>query len=160
MKRFALALVTLLTAIGLTLAVAPAPAQAAYGGDCTPGGYFCLYQWTLFGSPTTNARWQTSINNIFQHPNGCLTIPPAVWANGDPVNDNSGSMQFIGTAYWHNYNVKVFNWTGCNPGGGYFILGADTTSLQGDLHDRLYTVNSPGYSAYHSITSIQISFAG
>lgn len=156
LKRIARGIAALLTTLGLTLAVAPTPAHAIYGGDCGYGGTICLYQWINYGSPD-GTRWQSTIYNIYTHTNGCLNISPAVWSNGDPINDNSASMQLLGTVYWAPYTIWFYNWVNCNPGGGAFAFTANSIQQRPDLRSVSYLLNDPGYSAYHSITSIQVT---
>jgi hypothetical protein len=154
MKKLFAALVVAAT-LGL-LGVAQ-PAQAASGGACSNNA-FCLYQWADFGAQVANDRWQTSFNNINNHANRCINIPPATWANGTGVADNSGSMAWNGSAEWADWSIAYFNWTNCQTGGGWGETGY--LSGGGNLYNLSAYVypSKPTISLYHTITSIQINY--
>ncbi len=140
----------------LGVGAAASPAQAASGGACSLNS-FCLYQWTDFGTQVANDRWQTSFANILGHSNRCINIPPATWANGTGVSDNSGSMAWYGSATWGTYSIAYFNWTNCQTGGGWgetgYLTGGGNLS---NLNSYVYPT-APSISLYHTITSIQIN---
>lgn len=151
-------LLTILTTSVLFLGgaeLSPRPASASYGGDCAFNA-ICLYQWVNYGSPD-GTRWQSSLNNIWSHTAGCLNIPPALWSNGDDVNNNSAALQLIGTSTWGHYGVFFYNWVECNPAGGVVEYSGGSVLQEYDLHNRVYTLNNPpAYTLYHSITSIKV----
>jgi len=161
MRTRLLALLTAaLLAVGVGLAD-PTPALAADGGDCSANS-FCLYQWMDLGAPVAGKRWQSSLQNIYNHSGHCLSIPPATWANGDNVSDNSGSLEwYFDRDLWGSAAIAVYNWTGCNPGGGSFYISNNNPGpISGgaifNLSDYYYPQTS--ISLYHTITSISVTF--
>lgn len=117
--------------------------------------FICLYQWVNYGS----GQWYSSFNNIYQHTNNCLTIPPATWPNGTNVSDNSGSIVVNGDTaggnVWQHYTLYVFNWVNCNSDGGVDSFNLVGPSQIDDLSIAHY-VNVPSISLYHTITSIEL----
>jgi hypothetical protein len=158
-KRIAAILAALGLAIGGGLAVAT-PAQAISVYDCASRS-ICLYQWTGYGGPAPEGsagRWQSSIQNIWNHANGCvnLTAPAAYWPNGDHVWDNSASAITNDDSQWDDYDVIFYNWANCagnGSSGGFLAISLDGTTLLSNLNN--YGI-APGITAYHTITSVQI----
>jgi hypothetical protein len=151
-----------LLAVGVGLAN-PTPAHAAFGGDCSRNS-FCLYQWKDQGTQVAGNRWQTSLQNIYNHPGHCLSIPPAKWANGTSVSDNSGSLALsFDKNQWGSAIITIYNWTGCNPGGGSYYFSQDTEfphpyggGIMFDLSLHVYPQTSITF--YHTITSISVRY--
>lgn len=112
---------------------------------------FCLYQWLNFGA----GKWQTSYANILLHTNNCITITPAVWPNGTPVSDNSGSMISNGNSFWpaDTYYGVVYDSGNCNSGAGSAGWNTDRVNTYPDLRNVLLLV---GTNAYHKISSVAI----
>lgn len=154
-RLFAL-LATALLAVGISLSGAT-PAMAAAGGTCNQNS-ICLYQWINFGAQISGDRWQSSLYNINTHPNHCLNLSPAAWANGTPVNDNSGSLQWrINQDLWVGHTIFIYNWVNCNNEGGFGFWGIDSNhdSLSwADLHYDHWALNT--IPLYHTITSIAV----
>lgn len=148
---------TVLMAVGIGLSGAN-PAQAAAGGTCAMNS-FCLYQWTNYGAQVSGDRWQSSLNNIHNHPAHCLNLSPATWNNGTPVNDNSGSVQWRANAQTSYGQIMVFNWINCNPNGGWAMLMAagnwDEYNYN-NLSTLTWTGTNTNVSLYHTITSIMV----
>lgn len=142
----------ILTALAVSLLIlAPAaPASAATIQGC-PSQSICLYQAQNFAQD----RWQTSLNNVYQHTNMCLNIPNAQWSNGTPVADNSASLVVNNNdaaSPWIYYNVYVHNWANCNSGGGVRLFQPSVQQV-GYLSAFPYDT---GASMYHTITSIEL----
>jgi hypothetical protein len=160
--RFPALLAAALLAVGIGI-VKPTPALAADGGKCSMNS-FCLYQWRDFGAQVAGDRWQSTLQNIYNHPNHCVNIPPAKWANGTSVADNSGSAQYnLDVDEWGSAVITVYNWAGCNPGGGsyYFQNDRDTPGPgSGAFYYNLnvYTYPRTSITLYHSITSISVRY--
>jgi hypothetical protein len=159
-------LLTLLTAALLAVGVSlanPTPALAAYGGDCAVNS-FCLYQWRDLGTQVAGNRWQSSLQNIYNHPGHCLNLPPAKWANGTNVSDNSGSLEYrLSESGWRGSVITAYNWTNCNPGGGSFYFQNDREgpgpgwgATFHNLSVETYSQNS--ITLYHTITSISVTY--
>jgi hypothetical protein len=154
-RLFAL-LATVLLAAGVSLSGAT-PALAAAGGTCSPNS-FCLYQWTGCGAQVAGDRWQSSLYNIYNHPNHCLNIPPATWDNGTPVADNSGSLQWrVNQDLWAGHTIVVYNWANCNQGGGWaFWVPESSGSSYSNANLSSLTWIQTNITLYHTITSIAV----
>jgi hypothetical protein len=157
-KKAAGSVIALVLIVAGAVLAAAVPAQADTIHS-TPADTFALDQWVNYGG----GHWQTSFYNIHLHSAGgitsCMNIAPATWpTNGDDITDNSASMVVNGEPYpdaWSNYTVYVFNWTNCNPDGGYDSFpGSEDTGLP-DLSQPYY-VNNTSIHLYHTITSIEL----
>ncbi|GIM97333.1 peptidase inhibitor family I36 protein [Paractinoplanes toevensis] len=147
---------TVLLGVGVSLSGA-APALAAAGGTCSANS-FCLYQWTGFGAQVAGDRWQTSLSNIYNHPNHCLNIAPATWDNGTAVADNSGSLQWrVNQDLWVGRTIEVFNWVNCNPGGGWgFWFPESVGSSYSNSNLSTLKWVQTDITLYHTITSVAV----
>jgi hypothetical protein len=143
----------------LTVGLAAAPAEAGTFEGC-PINSFCLYQALGYAQN----RWTTSLNNIYQHDtNGitsCMNIAPATWPNnGGAINDNSAGVVNNNAEGlpWTGFDTYVFNWTNCNPDGGYQYFPGTTAGISGygDLRPIYYT-GGCGCTEYHAYTSIEL----
>ena len=154
-RLFAL-LATVLLAVGISLPFA-GPALAAAGGTCSANA-FCLYQWTNYGALVAGDRWQSSLYNIYNHPNHCLNIAPAQWDNGTAVADNSGSLQWRVTQdLWVGRSIQVFNWVNCNPNGGWgYWYPSSVGSSYGSPNLSGLTWIGADITLYHTITSVAV----
>ena len=134
-----------------------APAQAAAGGACAQNA-ICLYQWVDYGAQVSGNRWQSSLQNIYDHPNHCLNLSPATWANGTPVNNNSGSLQWKTNSVWWQYSIiGVYDSANCAGAGLSLGWQVDTVPDQYNYNNlnnlKFYNSSVP---LYHNITSIQV----
>lgn len=147
-KWFAAALLVSLLGVG----AAASPARAATVQGC-PGQSLCLYQAQGFAQE----RWQTSLNNVYQHTNMCLNIPNAQWSNGTPVADNAGSLVVNNNdpaSPWIYYNVYVHNWANCNGGGGYRLFQPSVQQVA--YLSAMPYIPDTGQALYHTITSVEL----
>lgn len=151
--RVSLLIAAILAALGISIAESPAMASVQHGcADST----FCAYQAKNEGQEI----WHTSLYNIHLHTDGgvasCLDIPPAKWSNGTNVADNTGSAVLNDNTdiAWSAYDVYVYNWTDCNPGGGYYIFHGSGVVTLSDLSVDFYA-GAPTVSLYHTITSVR-----
>jgi hypothetical protein len=125
---------------------------------------FCLYQWRDRGTQVAGNRWQSSLQNIYNHPGHCLNIPPAKWANGTSVSDNSGSLQYrLDESQWGSAIITVYNWTGCNPGGGSYYFQNDREGPGPGSGLVIFNLSVERYpqtsiTLYHTITSISVTY--
>lgn len=143
-------------AVGISLSGA-SPALAAAGGTCSQNS-FCLYQWIDYGAQVSGDRWQSSLYNINIHPNHCLNLSPATWANGTPVNDNSGSLQWrVNQDVWVGHTILVYNWINCNQDGGFGFWTVDSNPDAYSISNlsNITWVNN-NITLYHTITSIAV----
>lgn len=148
-KRIGLIFSLIIALLGVS-----APVQAAPYLGCNDSSV-CLTQARNF----QQNMWQSSLNNVHLHTSGgvssCLNLAPATWANGTPVTDNSGSVIVNNRtdAAWTQYNVYLFNWVNCNPGGGYdFYTGGSLMSVP--YLDQHFFIGAPSISEYHAFTSV------
>lgn len=147
----------LMLAAGFTVAT---PAQAAFGGLCSANS-FCLYQWTGLGAQVENNRWQSSYGNFIGHSGGCIDLSGPTWANGTPVNNNSGSLMWRTTVGgWEQYAITVFNWANCNTAGQWEVIGylgsAGSQFSYDNLSNYDYSDSGSAITLYHTISSISI----
>lgn len=130
------------------------PASAADGGACAARSV-CLYQWVGYGAQVAGNRWQSSLTNIYNHTNGCLTLGSATWANGTPVSANSAGIRITGDYSWDGWNIVLFDGNGCTGAVKHISLGGPYNVS--DLHN---ISTSAGGNWYHRIRSFQIYYAG
>lgn len=154
--RVSTLLATVLLAVGISLSGAT-PASAAAGGTCSENA-FCLYQWVDYGAQVAGDRWQSSLTNIYNHPEHCLNLAPATWDNGTAVNDNSGSLQWrVNQQLWAGHTIEIYNWINCNPDGGFgfwTVPSANSSDGISNLTTRQWVNNS--ITLYHTVTSIAV----
>jgi hypothetical protein len=114
----------------------------------------------LFQNVSYNAnQWYSSITNIDLHPNECLTIPPAKYADGNNVSDGSSSLivnsDTASGNQWQYFTIYFFNWVNCNSDGGVRAFNMNTLTHIPDLYSWHYN-NVPSISMARTITSIEI----
>lgn len=153
-KRFTAWLMAALLFVSL-LFTGGSPALAAAGGNCTSGGFVCLYQWLNRGAQVSGNRWQSSMSNIYAHSNHCVSLlsPVATWANGTEVYHNSGSYMQTSTSAYGNYFVYLWGNSNCTGsiGGHLITMNTGVGYIWDDLRDL---------DAYHEVGSVQLVYVG
>lgn len=144
----------------LGVGVSASPANAAFGGLCAADA-FCLYQWTGLGAQVAGNRWQSSYDNFLLNHGGCINMAGATWANGTPVDNNSGSIMWrtVSSGYTQ-YAITVFNWANCNTSGQWEVIGylgsAGSQYSLDNLTHYDYSDSGSSISLYHTISSVGI----
>jgi hypothetical protein len=110
----------LITTLGFGMAVS-GPAAAADAGDC-PTNYFCLYHWVEFGGGVTTILPSA-------HTNQCVNLSDYYYSDGYNVNNTSASYYDKSTVFG---GLVMYDWVGCNPGGGQVTI---TTDVDDDVRD-------------------------
>lgn len=156
MRRIITGLLAMLTALTLGVTVGAAPAQAVYAGTCATNA-ICFYPWINFGGQASGDRWQSSFNNIVNYNGGCVNLYGATWDNGQPVNNNSGSLMYVSSSGYDDYVIRLYDWENCNGSGPNLLMayaGTAETHKFADLRNLDFSGTiSP---LYHRVTSIKI----
>lgn len=153
-KIVAAVLAGLLGVLGLS---GPAQANNVNGcGSATVDNLICLFQNTNYAA----GKWQSSFQNIYNHPNNCLTIGSGPkWPNGTAVDNNSWALVVNGdpspTSAWSYYDLYIFNWAGCDSDGGVDVFPGNDQSSIPNLTCCFY-VNQPSIHLNKTISSMEL----
>lgn len=152
----------LLAAAILGVVVAAPPAQASTVNGCSTSGLsvsICLTNWVDWEQG--GGFWRRTVSEIFDMSNDCASLQNHYWHNGGIVYDSPPSSFVINRdAGATAYEVRFYDWVGCNWEGGYlkYQVAAGSTLVQ---DDNLSIVPAGHYfyddsNWYNKISSVRV----